>query len=216
MTLLTVYETIRTQRALSRFLPSWVIQQTVRGRTPQGKMQERPVTVVFCDIRGFTAYAETHTPEETVALLNAYYAAGDAAAQAFGTELDKFIGDAMMLYFFERREGEPHPVRALRWALQMQEAATQLGIQVGIGVASGVASEGVLGAGRRLQSTVIGDVVNLASRLQEHTKTSEPIVLNITAAKVAQDALPVEPLGAITVRGKQEPVEVFTVRTTRE
>jgi adenylate cyclase len=212
VTLLTTYEIIRTQRALGQFLPSWVMQQAMTGRVGQNTMQQRPVTVVFCDIRGFTAYAELHTPEETVALLNAYYAAGDTAAKECGTELDKFIGDAMMLYFFDKKGSDTHPLRAVRWAQRMQEVAERLDITVGTGIASGIASEGVIGAGRRLQSTVIGDVVNLAARLQDHTKVSAPIVMNLTAADATKNELTIEPLGAINVRGKKEPVAVFTVK----
>jgi class 3 adenylate cyclase len=168
------------------------------------------VTAVFCDIRGFTSFCETHSADEVETMLQAYFEAGDRAAKRFGSELDKFMGDAILLYFFELPKLEPGAVRAIRWAWEMQRAADSIGIKIGVGIASGVAREGFIGTAGRMQRTVIGDVVNLASRLQEATKTLQtPILLSEGSFSQLGEHLEAEPLGEITVRGKQMPVPVF-------
>lgn len=209
MVLATIYEGLRTRRALARLLPSWAVRGAASGRLALGT-QARPVSVAFCDIRGFTTFCETHAAEEVEALLRAYFAAGDSAARALGTELDKYMGDAMMLYFLERKGREPHPTRAVRWAQEMQRASEKLGVGVGVGIATGVAHEGLVGVPRRMQPTVIGDVVNLASRLQDQCKTLDStIVLDGATAEIAGKTIEIEPLGEVFVRGKQEAVAVF-------
>ena len=120
------------------------------------------------------------------------------------------MGDAILLYFFELPKQEPGAVRAVRWARSMQTEVQAMGIQIGIGIASGVAREGFIGTSGRMQRTVIGDVVNLASRLQDATKTLEtPIVLSEGSAAQLSNLVVAEPLGEIIVRGKQIPVRVF-------
>jgi adenylate cyclase len=200
-------ESIRAGRQLARLLPSWALRGALTGRLELGTTA-RPVSVAFCDIRGFTRFCETNPPEAVEALLRAYFSAGDDAARRLGTELDKYLGDAMMLYF----SGAEHPVRALQWARAMCDAATRLEIEVGVGIASGVAHEGLVGVPRRMQPTVIGDVVNLASRLQDATKDlHQQILMDATTAEAAAKVLKTELCGSISVRGKQEPVAVWTL-----
>ena len=191
---------------------------------------DRPVTVVFCDIRSFTAISERY-PQEAVELLTRFYEAGDRAARERGTELDKYVGDEIMLYFFDRpprRFGrssaaeEPHPLRAVRWAKDMLTAAQEIdgsglagdiGFRIGIGIATGVAREGLIGVKGRVQNTVIGDVVNTASRLQDATKdVGRPILMNEAAADAVAGQVTVEALGQIAIRGKAGEQAVFTVR----
>jgi adenylate cyclase len=209
--LIALFESVRAGKQLARLLPSWALRGALTGRLELGT-KARAVSVAFCDIRGFTRFCETHPPEEVETLLRAYFAAGDTAARALGTELDKYLGDAMMLYFADNKKAaEPHEVRALRWAFAMQEAARGLEISIGVGIASGIAHEGLVGVPRRMQPTVIGDVVNVASRLQEASRTLGREVLCDTAtAKVAKAMLEIEPIGEISVRGKQESMTVWT------
>ncbi len=206
----TPYEILRAHRAFKTQVSASAAQSAVSGRGMQLGTRDVFVTVVFCDIRGFTSFCETHNADEVEAMLRLYFEAGDAAAHTFGSELDKFMGDAILLYFFEQSRQEPGAVRAVRWAWELQRAADTIGIKIGIGIASGLAREGFIGTAGRMQRTVIGDVVNLASRLQEATKTLQtPIVLSEGSFSQLGEHLAAEPLGEITVRGKQMPVRVF-------
>ena len=204
------YEILRTHRAFTTQVSVAAARSAVSGRGMQLGTREVYVTAVFCDIRGFTSFCETHSADEVETMLQAYFEAGDRAAKRFGSELDKFMGDAILLYFFELPKLEPGAVRAIRWAWEMQRAADSIGIKIGVGIASGVAREGFIGTAGRMQRTVIGDVVNLASRLQEATKTLQtPILLSEGSFSQLGEHLGAEPLGEITVRGKQMPVPVF-------
>ena len=208
--LATPYEIVRAHKAFKTQVSSSAARSAVSGRGMQLGTREVYVTVVFCDIRGFTSFCETHSADEVEVMLRSYFEAGDKAARRFGSELDKFMGDAILLYFFEFPKQEPGAVRAVRWAWELQRAAEEIGIKVGIGIASGLAREGFIGTAGRMQRTVIGDVVNLASRLQDATKTLQtPILLSEGSFSQLEEHLPAEPLGEITVRGKQMPVPVF-------
>ena len=183
------------------------------------------MTVVFCDVRNSVTLGETLPKEWLEALMRRYWEDADEAARRQGAELDKYLGDGLMLYFHDdggplRRRKEPHPVRALRWAREMQDAADRIhrsgaarevGFRIGIGIATGAALEGLVGGQRRVQATVIGDVVNVASRLQEMTKAlKRPILMNEAAYSAVKDIIACEPLGAQHVKGKQELVEVYS------
>ncbi|WP_309707354.1 adenylate/guanylate cyclase domain-containing protein [Armatimonas sp.] len=208
--LATPYEVLRTHRAFKTQVSVAAARSAVSGRGMQLGTREVYVTVVFCDIRGFTSFCETHSADEVETMLQAYFEAGDRSAKRFGSELDKFMGDAILLYFFELPKQEPGAVRAIRWAWEMQRAADTIGIKIGAGIASGVAREGFIGTAGRMQRTVIGDVVNLASRLQEATKAlPASILLSEGSFSQLGDYIRAEPLGEITVRGKQMPVPVF-------
>jgi adenylate cyclase len=204
------YEIVRAHRAFKTQVSASAARSALSGRGMQLGTREVYVTVVFCDIRGFTSFCETHNADEVEAMLRAYFEAGDSAARRFGSELDKFMGDAILLYFFELPKQEPGAVRAVRWAWELQQAADRIGIQLGVGISSGLAREGFIGTPGRMQRTVIGDVVNLASRLQEATKTLQtPILLDEGSASQLGEYLLSEPLGEIIVRGKQQPVQVY-------
>ena len=133
---------------------------------------EKDVTIVFCDIRDSTKLGET-LPSATIEdLLKRYFVAGEEAAVRLGTELDKFVGDEIMLFFEDRPCFEDHAIRGVRWALAIQDAARRItasglagdiGFRVGVGVCTGSARVGLVGAKQRIQHTVVGDAVNTAS-----------------------------------------------------
>lgn len=184
--------------------------------------EEREVTVLFCDIRGFTSWSETLRPEELVPLLNEYLSAlTDVILEEDGV-LDKYIGDAIMAFWGAPLRQPDHALRALRTAGKMIErlkalnaAWTQRGIATlknGIGIATGVVVIGNMGSLRRFDYTVIGDTVNTASRLESATKElGEQIVFSEATAEKIRSALPVKALGEIMVKGKEKAVKVYTV-----
>ena len=216
----TGVEARRLRRVFQRFLPRVLADQALTtelgvAATTVGS----EATVVFCDVRNYTAMCEELPSEQIEELLRLYFAAGDEAAERFGEELDKYVGDEIMLHFEPRAGLEPHAVRAVRWGLAMQEAAAgihasgvagNIGFHVGIGICSGPVRVGTVGARRRLQPTVIGDAVNVASRLQELTKAAgRDIIIAESTWSLLGDSFETELIGDVSVRGKRQPIRVY-------
>ena len=178
--------------------------------------------VMFTDIRGFTTLAETQPPEETIELLNTYYTLMFDAIASHGGVVTLMAGDGLMAVF-----GAPLPQpdpcgSAVRTALEMietidlfnleRDAEGKPRIKIGVGIASGEMVAGYAGTNERATYTCIGDTVNLASRLESHTKVAGRTILIDAATRAAlSDGVEVESLGPIEVRGKVIPVEVHSV-----
>jgi adenylate cyclase len=179
-------------------------------------------TVLFSDIRGFTALAETLPPEETIELLNTYYTLMFDAVSGHGGIVSLIVGDGLMVIF-----GAPVPLAdhcrcAVRSALEMidtielfnveQAAAGKPPLRIGIGIASGEMVAGYAGTNERATYTCIGDTVNLAARLEAHTKVAQRAILIDGATRAALSGdFTVEALGAVPIRGKTAAVEVYAV-----
>jgi adenylate cyclase len=185
---------------------------------PGGEMKD--LTVMFSDIRSFTTIAEGLTPDELVFLLNEYLGAmTDILFEHWGT-LDKYIGDALMAFWGSPFPQEDHPARACACALQMSRRLDEMNaewerqgrkrINIGIGVNTGPVNVGNMGSSRRLAWTVMGDHVNLASRLEGKTKDYgvRILVSEFTYAQV-QDIFVFRELDRITVKGKTKPVGIY-------
>ncbi len=180
-------------------------------------------TVMFSDIRGFTALCESQAPEETIELLNTYYALMFDAIAGHGGVVNQMIGDGLMAIF-----GAPLPLAepalaAVRVALDMIETIESFNqerrvldkeaIRIGIGIATGDVVAGYTGTEDRATYTCIGDTVNLAARLEAHTKAAGRDILVDGATQAALGArVPVEPLGEVQFKGKGAAVPVFAVR----
>jgi adenylate cyclase len=188
--------------------------------------QEREVTILFADLRGFTSLSEKLPAPELLTLLNRYLDRMSAAIEAQGGVIDKFIGDAIMALFGAPVTQGDAADRALAAALGMERALADfnaelaaegrrpLGIGIGINTASVVA--GNIGSHRRLNYSVIGDGVNVAARLESLTRTPEYRTSIITSAATAAalrepTRFTLRDLGPIQVKGRAVPVEIFAV-----
>ena len=179
-------------------------------------------TVMFADIRAFTTLVESQPPEETIELLNTYYTLMFDAIGSHGGVVNQMIGDGLMAIFGAPQPLADHAVAAVRAALDMVEliqllnaersAAAKPPLRIGVGIATGETIAGYTGTQQRATYTCIGDTVNLAARLETHTKESKRTIL-IDAATCAALAgrVPVELLGPVLFKGKASPVEVFAV-----
>ena len=189
--------------------------------------QRKELTVLFSDIAGFTGVAETLTPEELVGLLNEYMSEmSDVILQNDGT-LDKYMGDAVMAFWGAPIPQDDHPVRACRCALTMQrtlaainEAWTARGrgpIAIRIGINTGEMIVGNMGGSRRFAYTVIGDSVNIASRLEGANKQygTTVMVAQHTFERV-RDVMAGRELDRIAVRGRSEPITVYELLGMKE
>jgi len=180
------------------------------------------VSVMFCDIRSFTALCESQSPEETIELLNTYYMLMFDAIGGQGGVVTLMIGDGLMAVF-----GAPTPLddcaqSAVAASLEMVELIEQFNLErtatdkppicIGIGIATGEVVAGYTGTRQRATYTCVGDTVNLAARLEAHTKVAERRILIDGATRdELGDGIPVEPLGEVTIKGKAATVDVFAV-----
>jgi len=179
----------------------------------------RDIVVAFCDIRGFTSFAETGEPEDVRDLLREYHAAlGPIVSRSDGT-LDHFAGDGIMVFF-----NDPHPcpdpaARAVRMALEMREAVAALqtgwrrrGLDIGfgIGIAQGYATMGQIGFAERIHYTAIGTVCNLASRLCGAAQDGQILIAKRVATAV-EGTVRLDEIGDVALRGLTQAIAVYNV-----
>jgi len=185
---------------------------------PGGHKQD--VTILFSDIREFTAFSERHPPEEVVSRLNEYITAMVDVITKYEGVVDKFIGDAIMAVWGSPVKREDDALRAVRTAIEMQQKLNALNDKwktrgdetfgVGIGINSGEVIAGNIGDLRKMEYTVIGDNVNLASRIEGLTRNYNcPIIISDSTYERVKDFVIVKKLEAASVRGKVHAVQIY-------
>jgi class 3 adenylate cyclase len=179
-------------------------------------------SALFCDIRSFTTIVEASDPAETIELLNDYYALMMDAITGEGGIVNLMIGDGLMAIFGAPLPRDDHRLRAVLAARRMvelirlfnEEQALQdkLQIQIGVGIASGPVVAGYAGTHHRATYTCVGDTVNIAARLESHTKiVNRPILIDERTRGGLEGLIGVEAQGDLLLKGKTEPVRVFAV-----
>jgi adenylate cyclase len=205
---------------LKRFLAPQLAELIVsQGDERILESHRREIVVVFCDLRGFTAFAETAEPEEVLELLREYHAAlGPLVSQYEGT-LDHFSGDGIMVFFNDPVPCHDPAERAVRMAVAMRAAAGNLiaawrrrdrDLGFGVGVAQGYATLGQIGFADRSDYTAIGTVCNLAARLCAEAKDGQILMSGRVAAAVDQ-VVRLEKMDNLALKGLSQPVSVFNV-----
>jgi GAF domain-containing protein len=205
---------------LKRFLAPQLAELIVsQGDEKILESHRREIVVVFCDLRGYTAFTETAEPEEVLDFLREYHGAlGPLVAQFEGT-LDQFSGDGIMVFF-----NDPVPIpdpaeRAVKMAVAMREAAGVLiavwrrrdrELGFGVGIAQGYATLGQIGFAERSGYTAIGTVCNLAARLCAEAKDGQILISGRVAAGI-EKVIPLEDLGSLALKGISQPVSAFNV-----
>ncbi|OGW68241.1 MAG: hypothetical protein A3A88_09020 [Nitrospirae bacterium RIFCSPLOWO2_01_FULL_62_17] len=189
---------------------------------PSGRKER--LTMFFSDVRGFTSMSEKMEPQEVQQLLSEYFTEMTGILFKYEGTLDKFMGDAIMAFFGNPVPQPDQAKRAVLMALDMQEAIARLNqkltaegrrtIGVGMGINTGDVTVGNLGSKDFLDYTVIGDAVNLACRLEQNAKAGEIIITQATCDEV-KDAVEVEPMEPIRVKGKSEPIPIYRVLRRR-
>lgn len=187
------------------------------------KAESRKVTVLFADIRNFTTISEKKSPEDVVAILNLYFSEMIDTIFKYNGTLDKFIGDAVMATFGVPRESHDDAKRAVMCAIEMHKRLRELNergafpsdveMAIGIGINTGHAVAGVIGSSERLEYTVIGDTVNIASRLEGLNKEFDSKVLISESTYREVDSLVrAVDLGEQKVKGRENTIRVYAVR----
>ncbi len=206
---------------LKRFFSPQLAELIVSGgaENPLLRTHRRDVTVVFLDLRGFTAFAETVEPEQLMGVLREYHGAmGELIVEHEGT-LERFTGDGMMIFFNDPVEVPDHALRAVQMAVAMRERLAALvskwknlgwDLELGVGIAQGPATIGAIGFEGRWDYGAIGNVTNLAARLCGEAKGGQILVSSRTAAAV-EGAVHTEQLGTLILKGMQKPVTAINV-----
>jgi adenylate cyclase len=229
-TALTV-ETVKSHKRLareevaranySRFMPEYVVQQLLENPDSfrLGGVNQT-ITVLFADIRGFTAFSEKANPEKIVGLLNRYFTAMTEIIFEHGGSLDKYVGDELMALFGAPSATPEDAANAVRAAVAMQQRLGPLNdelaadgyarIKIGIGMHTGEATVGYIGSERRSEYTAIGDTVNLASRLESNAAGGK-ILISEATARAAGGLFPLKIREPMAVKGRLQPVNLFEV-----
>jgi len=205
---------------LKRFFSPQLAELIVSGDAEDPlKSHRREITVVFLDLRGFTAFAETSEPEEVMGVLREYHGAMGRHILAYEGTLERFTGDGMMIFF-----NDPVPVpdaaeRAVRMAAAMRDQVDELLVKwrkrgyeldFGVGIAQGYATIGAIGFEERMDYGAIGTVTNQAARLCGEAKPRQ-ILISQRVLGAAEALIEVEDLGALTLKGFSKPVPAFNV-----
>lgn len=206
----------------SRFMPEYVVQQLLENPNSfkLGGVNQK-ITVLFADIRAFTAFSETENPEKVVGLLNRFFSAMSEIIFAHGGTLDKYTGDGLMALFGAPSATPEDAKNALEAAVAMQKRLVTLNaeletegfapIRVGIGLHTGEATVGYIGSDQRSEYTAIGDTVNIASRLESNALGGQILISEATAKESVGSFvfIPQEPL---SVKNRLQPVSLFDVK----
>ena len=213
-------------RRLERFLAPQVAQLIASSDGHEGLLDShrREVTVVFCDLRGFTAFTETTEPEEAMNVLREYHAAlGELIFKYEGT-LDRYAGDGVMILFNAPIQFDDHTARAVRMAVEMRDTIGGLtdkwrnrghNLGFGIGIALGYATLGQIGFEQRLEYAAIGSVTNLASRLCDEAKANQ-IVVSRRVYGMVEPWVEGKPIDDLNLKGFNHPILAAEILSWRE
>ncbi len=216
----------REKRRLSQFFSPDVLSEIVRhGEGVNLGSARKLITVFFSDLRGFTTLSERMEPETVAEMLKEYLSEMTQVVFQHGGTVDKYIGDCVMAIWNAPFDDPEHAANAVRTALDFQERTLavsakweeRLGgkIRNGCGINTGEAVVGTMGSRQRLEYTAIGDTVNLAARLESVTKDyNASIIISESTHERVKGQFMTRPLGAVTVKGKTRPVQIFQVLPT--
>jgi adenylate cyclase len=211
----------KLRTTFGKYMTSAVIDHLMSGKVALGGESLR-VTILFTDIRSFTTLSEKMDPQQLVGLLNEYFTEMVGIVMSEDGVVDKYIGDAIMAVF-----GAPVPkpgdaVNAVRAAVRMRQALKHLNerltergiprLRTGIGIHTGEVVAGNIGSEKRMEYTVIGDAVNLASRLESNTKDlAVNVLISEDTYELTKHAIEARPVKEITVKGRKQPVMTYEV-----
>ncbi len=209
-------------QAVSLFVSRKVAASLEHSKGVKLSSRREVVTILFTDIRGFTAYSEQvceeQGPEVLVLALNQYLATMASLIVAFGGHVNKFIGDGILAVFADDDEGAKpgdHALRAVQCATRIVNVPGEF--QTGAGLHTGVAVLGNVGSTDKMEYTVLGDTVNLASRLESLNKEHKTkLLMSETTQQALNGAVKTTHLGTVPVRGKTAPINVYTVSSLVE
>jgi adenylate cyclase len=211
----------RVKSAFARYVSHQVMDSILESKVDVLKGDRRRISVLFCDIRGFTTISEGLPPEKVVQLLNEYFERMVEVVFRNNGTLDKFIGDGLMVIFGAPEDDPYQEEHALKAAIEMQAELRSLAekwkpeglnLRIGIGINSGPAIVGNIGSTRRMEYTAIGDTVNLASRLESATKElGVGILISEYTHNALRGSFRFRNMGSVHVKGRVDPVLTYSI-----
>jgi class 3 adenylate cyclase/HAMP domain-containing protein len=213
----------KTRTVFQKYVPREVIDLYIRNPESMLVGKNEVLAVLFSDIRGFTTISERMVPEQIVESLNAYFATMVDIITESGGTVDKYMGDCIMALYGAPVRHDDDALRAVRTALEMldrlprfnaeQQKKKRPSFAVGIGIAYGIVTVGNIGSDKKMDYTVIGDMVNLASRLEGLTKVyHEQLLFSDAVRHRVETVFPCRRVDKVAVKGKRQPVDIYTAR----
>jgi adenylate cyclase len=209
---------------LKRFLPPQIAQLVVSsGHEGMLESHRREVTVLFCDLRGFTAFSELAEPEEVMSVLREYHTALGVLVDKFEGTVERFTGDGLLVIFNDPLPCIEPSIRAVQMALEMRDEVAKLSLKwsrsghdigFGIGIAHGHATLGTIGYEGQFQYSVTGNVANLASRLCDEAKNGQ-VLIDVNVLDAVEKRADIEFSEELVLKGFSRPVQAFNVRDLR-
>jgi adenylate cyclase len=199
------------REAFGTYVDKEVAALILSGQFPEEGV-EIDVSIMFCDVRGFTSYAERAPATEVVATLNRLFSVMVPIVDKHGGHVDKFIGDGLLAVFGAPELFADHADRAVAAAREIAAAtnALDIGLSVGTGVNTGRVVAGSIGGAGRLNFSVIGDAVNVAARVEAATRqTGDDVLITAATAAMLEREIPLVSRGTVPLKGKSEPLEVL-------
>lgn len=219
-------EKAHIQGLFGRFVSPDVVKEMISGGVSVelgGAVKE--VTLLFVDIRGFTAFSEANPPEKVVGMVNRYLTLTSHSIQTHGGTIDKFIGDATMAVFNAPLDLPDHPLCAVKAAWAMKQGSIALreeiladygvDLQFGIGVNTGPAVIGNMGSDLRMDYTAIGDTVNTAARLEANATKGQVLISDATY-QLVKDHIEVTDLGILSVKNKKVGIQIYNLENVKD
>lgn len=215
-------QTVEIERMgrLQRFLAPQVAQMVAsEAHSHALESHRREITVVFCDLRGFTAFTESSDPEEVMGVLSEYHESVGKLIFRYEGTLERFLGDGIMIVFNDPIPASDHCARAVRLALGMRDSVERLAekwrsdghdLGFGIGIATGFATLGLIGFDKRREYTAIGRVTNLASRLCDEAKPGQILIAQRTYSAL-QSEVQAAHIGDLQLKGFNRPMAAYEV-----
>ncbi len=213
----------KIRNIFQRYVPQEVIDRYFENPESMLVGDNRVVSVLFSDIRSFTSISEGMMPDDLVNSLNAYFSVMVDIIMNHNGVVDKYIGDAIMAFFGAPVKHEDDAVQSVMAGIEMSEslddfnrkqvAAGKPEFHIGIGINYGIVTVGNIGTERKMDYTVIGDMVNLASRLEGLTKTyKQELIISESLQKKVKDQIPCRHIDRVAVKGKKTGTDIFTAK----
>lgn len=218
----TMFTNLRRRDNLTRFLPRQVAERVLAQGTHALAPVQRVVTVLFSDIRGFTSLSETLPPRDVLELLDDYFGRMAQIVKGHDGVVGKYLGDGLLAYWGVPDDDPEHAHKAVKAALDMQREVTELNrirtgeglpaLRIGIGVHTGPVAAGMLGGAEHAEYTVIGDAVNVASRIEGLTKErGADVLVSDSTWSACGDRVAGTRLEPAAIRGRREPVGLYAI-----
>jgi len=208
------------RQSFEAYLPPTIVKRMLANPESIFAGQKKELTILFSDIKSFTTYSSTMTPDQIQNMLNEYFEAMVDIVFKYEGTVDKYIGDGLMVFFGAPEPQSDHAIRCVRAAIEMQKKCRELKakwsatglfpLRIRIGVNTGPVVVGNMGSARKLSYTVLGSDVNLANRLESNAPV-EGIMISRRTYELVKDTIPALPHEPVLVKGLDTPIEVYTV-----